>query len=101
MELTQEIITTILAPILIPHNINPEFSVIIGEDQKPDFTKDFRIILATNEFVYAYLLVFPNEQLVFLMEASQGKALYKGDSFEEACQLLKESLKSPSPILPN
>ena len=101
MELTQETITALLAPILIPHNINPEFSIIIGEDGKPDFTKDFRIILATQEFVYAYIIVFPIENLVFLMDAAEGKALYKGDSFVEACEVLKEGLGRPQSVLPN
>ena len=102
MEITQQQLLSLLAPIVIPHSINPEFSIQVKENGEPDFSKDFRVILASEEFVYAYLMVFVEENFIFLMEASQGKSLYKGSSMEEACKLLKEGLgNSPTPNLPN
>lgn len=102
MEINQQQLLNLLAPILIPHSMNPEFSIQVKENGDPDFSKDFRVILASAEFVYAYLMVFVEENFIFLMEASQGKSLYKGTSLEEACKLLKESLGNPpTQSLPN
>ena len=101
MEITQQQLLNLLAPILIPHSINPEFSIQVKENGEPDFSKDFRVILASADFVYAYLMVFVEENFIFLMEASQGKSLYKGSDLEEACKLLKEGLGNPPRNLPN